>query len=186
MKVIFAQGNPGQQYARTRHNVGFLVLDHLAKEWGSEFAPKPKFIADIAETTQNGEKTLLVKPSTFYNETGQSARALIDFYKLNPASDLLVIHDDLALPLGTIRTRLSGGDAGNNGIKSLTSHLGPDFARIKIGIYNPTRDQMDDADFVLGKFSKEENEKLEDLIKVSEKFIIDFIKGNFALTKINT
>src|SRR5688572_22727546 len=105
MKVIFAQGNPGTQYTYTRHNVGFLLLDDFAKSKRAEFIKKSKFHADIAETSIDGEKVLLVKPTTFYNDTGQSARLLIDFYKLDPATDFLVIHDDLALPFGTIRTR---------------------------------------------------------------------------------
>ena len=113
MKVIFAQGNPGRQYAATRHNVGFIILDALAD--GAHFAPKPKFFAEMAETQIAGEKTLLIKPQTFYNETGRSARAILDFYKLDP-SDLLVIHDDLALAFGSLRIRDKGSDAGNNGI----------------------------------------------------------------------
>lgn len=161
MKIIFAQGNPGQQYATTRHNVGWLVLDALAGE--ASFVPKPKFFANIAEVSIAGEKVLLVKPQTFYNETGRSARALLDFYKASP-SDLLAIHDDLALPLGTLRIREKGSDAGNNGIKSLNSHLGPDYMRLRIGIYNELRDRMHDADFVLGTFSKDEREALEKTI----------------------
>src|SRR4051812_44656762 len=119
MKVIFAQGNPGNEYTTTRHNVGFFMLDRYARDNGGEFIKKAKFHADIAELSINSEKVLIVKPTTFYNDTGQSARLLIDFYKLDPSTDFLVIHDDLALPLGTVRTRDKGSDAGNNGIKSL-------------------------------------------------------------------
>lgn len=158
MKIIFAQGNPGPQYAASRHNIGFVALDALAD--GATFAPKPKFFAAIAELTIAGEKTLLVKPQTFYNETGRAARAILDFYKLSTA-DLLVIHDDLALPLGTLRIREKGSDAGNNGIKSLNAHLGPDYARLRVGIYNELRDRMHDADFVLGSFSSDERELLQ-------------------------
>ena len=96
MKIIFAQGNPEPQYAGTRHNVGFFLLDYYAKDQGVAFATKPKFIADIAELSIADEKVLLVRPSTFYNETGRSARAICDFYKCDPATDLLAIHDDLA------------------------------------------------------------------------------------------
>jgi PTH1 family peptidyl-tRNA hydrolase len=156
MKVIFAQGNPGAQYAHTRHNVGFLVVDTLAEQHRTDFIKKSKFHADIAEVQIAGEKVLLVKPSTFYNETGQTARLLTDFYKLDPGSDLLVIHDDLALPLGTLRVREKGRDAGNNGIKSLNAHLGSAFARVRVGIYNDLRDRVHDADFVLSNFTKSE------------------------------
>lgn len=164
MKVLILQGNPGDNYKTTRHNVGFLVGDTLARKYNADFSAKPKFFADIAETTIAGEKTLIVKPTTFYNETGKAARALIDFYKLDPAIDLLAIHDDLALPLGVIRTREKGSDAGNNGIKSLNAHLGHDYRRIRIGIYNEIRDRIDDAQFVLNNFTKDEAEALKTTI----------------------
>ena len=96
MKLIFAQGNPGTQYARTRHNVGFLVLDALATQEGSTWRTDTKYNADIAEFTKNGEKVLLVKPKSFYNETGQVARAVVDFYKLTPAEAVSYTH--LTLP----------------------------------------------------------------------------------------
>lgn len=156
MKLIFAQGNPGKQYERTRHNMGFMVLDVLAAKEGATWRTDTKFKADIAEVQLNGEKALLVKPLSFYNETGTVARSLVDFYKLEPARDVLVIHDELALPFGTIRVRNKGSDAGNNGIKSLISHLGENFFRIRVGIWNEQRNRMDDAAFVLSAFSSEE------------------------------
>jgi PTH1 family peptidyl-tRNA hydrolase len=160
MKLIFAQGNPGAQYARTRHNTGFIAVDHLATQEGAPWHTHTKFRADIAEVQLKGEKVLLIKPLSFYNETGQVARAIIDFYKLDPSTDFLVIHDELALPFGTIRVREKGSDAGNNGIKSLNSHLGADYARIRVGIWNDKRDLMDDADFVLSAFSSDETTQL--------------------------
>ena len=183
MKIIFAQGNPGSQYATTRHNIGFLILDALAKHHRADFIKKPKFHSDIAEISLAGEKVLLVKPATFYNETGQAARLLTDFYKLNPSTDLLVIHDDLALPLGTIRIRDKGSDAGNNGIKSLNSHLGAQYGRVRIGIYNELRDRMHDADFVLSNFTKSEADLLSSTItpKVIE-LIEQFCVGNLEAT----
>ena len=164
MKIIFAQGNPGTEYSHTRHNVGFYILDQLAKQHHLTWTDKAKFNSLITEVVINDEKVILVKPTTFYNETGISARKLIDFYSLNTATDILVIHDDLALPFGTIRIRGQGSDAGNNGIKSLNSHLGPDYHRIRVGIWNERRDLMNDADFVLSRFSKEESKKIDDLV----------------------
>jgi PTH1 family peptidyl-tRNA hydrolase len=164
MKLIFAQGNTGTDFAATRHNVGFMVLDTFAKHKETSFKAKPKFFADIAELSVKGEKVLLVKPTTFYNETGKSARALVDFYKLDSATDILVIHDDLALPFGTLRTREKGSDAGNNGIKSLNAHLGPKYARLRVGIYNELRDKIPDVDFVLSRFSADETKKLQETI----------------------
>lgn len=184
MKIIFAQGNPEASYARTRHNIGFVVVDQLAQNWGTAFTSKPKFQAEIAETTQDGQKLLLVKPTTFYNETGYTARKLVDFYKVIPATDFLVIHDELALPLGIIKIRLEGSDAGNNGIKSLNSYVGANYARVRIGIYTPLRDQMNDADFVLGKFSKDEQEVIEMLFPTIEGFIDAFIHNSLESTKV--
>lgn len=178
MKIIFAQGNPGKQYERTRHNVGFIALDALAAKEGVEWRLTTKFNAEIAELTLLGEKVLLVKPRSFYNETGQVARAIIDFYKADPAKDVLVIHDELALPFGTIRIREKGSDAGNNGIKSLNAHLGPAYARIRIGIWNELRDQIDDAAFVLSKFTENEAGTLKELIasKLID-LVYDFVQG---------
>lgn len=177
MKLILAQGNPGEQYAKTRHNVGFLALDFYSSKREIEFVAKSKFQADIAEFTASDEKIIFAKPTTFYNETGQSARKLADFYKITP-ENILVIHDDLALPFGTIRTREKGSDAGNNGIKSLNSHLGEHYARIRVGIANELSDTIDSSDFVLSKFSGKEAKKLDDdiLPKVGE-LIDDFISG---------
>jgi len=185
MKILFAQGNPGTQYVHTRHNVGFLLLDDFARKHRAEFIKKAKFHSDIAQTAISGEKVLLVKPNTFYNETGQAARLLIDFYKLDPAADLLVVHDDLALPFGTIRTREKGSDAGNNGIKSLNAHIGPDYKRLRVGIYNDLRERMPDADFVLSHFSTQEKNVLSDVYEHAERFMDGFINEAFELTKVS-
>lgn len=164
MKLIFAQGNPGPEYINSRHNVGFLVLDNLATELGAKWINRPKFHAITTEVTINNEKMLLIKPTSFYNETGISARKLIDFYKLDSANNLLVIHDDLALPFGTIRIREQGSDAGNKGVKSINTHIDQNYARIKIGVHSELRDKMNDADFVLGKFKINELRQLEKTI----------------------
>jgi PTH1 family peptidyl-tRNA hydrolase len=183
MKVIFAQGNPGSQYKNTRHNVGFLVVDTLAAQHRADFIKKPKFHAEIAEVNIADEKVLLVKPSTFYNETGQAARLITDFYKLSAKDDFLVIHDDLALPLGTIRVREKGSDAGNNGIKSLNAHLGTSYSRIRVGIYNELRDRVHDADFVLSGFTKVEADTLASIITPKVIELIDaFCADNLATT----
>jgi PTH1 family peptidyl-tRNA hydrolase len=184
MKLIFAQGNPGKEYDSTRHNVGFYLIDELAKKYGATFVQKPKFHAAIAEVTIDDQKVLLVKPTTFYNETGQSARQLVDFYKLDPRADFLVIHDDLALPFGVIRTRPSGSDAGNNGIKSLNAHLDVHYSRIRVGIYNELRDRIPDADFVLARFTRSESEQLPSLFTHVEQFVDAFVGGDLPATKV--
>lgn len=181
MKMILAQGNPGPQYEKTRHNVGWQCIDALAAKQGASFTTKPKFFADIAEYTLAGEKVLLVKPTTFYNETGRSARSICDFYKLNPTADVLVLHDDLALTFGILRTREKGSDAGNNGIKSLNAHLGAHYWRLRIGIYNPLRDRLHDADFVLKNFSHDEQQCLRaDIIPAAVTLCEQFAAGDMT------
>ena len=175
MKLIFAQGNPGPDYINTRHNIGFITIDTLAAKLETTWTNKPKFHALIAQATIAGEKVMLVKPATFYNETGVSARAITDFYKIDPKSDMIVIHDDLALPFGTIRVRASGSDAGNNGIKSLNTHLGPNYTRVRIGILNEFRDVMGDTDFVVSNFRNAETRQLKksivpQIIEIVEQF----------------
>ncbi len=179
MKIIFAQGNPDQKYQRTRHNTGFKVLDAFGEKYDALWKDVDKFKARIAEVTVKGEKVALVKPSSFYNDTGPVARGYLDFYKADPSTDLLVIHDDLALPFGTLRVREKGSDAGNNGVKSLNLHLGEDFPRIRVGIWTEQRDEMNDVDFVLGAFSSAEEKALEkDLIPHVVTLIDSFIAGN--------
>src|SRR5690606_32443479 len=118
---------------KTRHNVGFIALDSYSKASASKWKHSDKFNAEISQLDTKEQKAILVKPNSYYNESGQVARKLVDFYKIDPKSDLLVIHDDLSLPLGTIRVRKKGSDAGNNGIKSINAHIGEDYARIRVG-----------------------------------------------------
>lgn len=176
MKLLIGLGNIGHQYQLTRHNIGFFVIDDLAQAMNVQFAEKSKFRCDIAEGSMNGEKVLLIKPTTFYNESGQAVRAVIDFYKID-TSDVLAIHDELALPFGLIRARIGGSDAGNNGIKSISAHIGDDYARIRIGIDNDLRGRMQDADFVLSKFSEDEQSQL-GLLSVHAKTMAEaFVQG---------
>ena len=175
MKVILALGNPGKKYVHTRHNAGFLVVNQLAAEQGAQFSNKPKFFSDIAELNMSGEKILLVKPTTYYNDVGISARALMDFYKLT-LDNVLVIHDDTALDFGKIRVRKGGRDAGSNGLKSLHTHIGADFWHIRIGTDNLLRRQIGDVDFVLSKFNADEQKILRDwTIPESIKLISTFL-----------
>ena len=186
MKIIFAQGNPGSQYAQTRHNIGWIIIDQIAAAHNATFRAQPKFHADIAEMTIGGEKILLTKPKTFYNDTGISARALVDFYKLDYSHDLLVIHDELALPFGTIRVRERGSDAGNNGIKSLIAHLGDAFWRIRVGVWHESRNQQDDVSFVLGKFSRAEYDHiLTTFVPYISNVSNEFVTGSLKASSIS-
>lgn len=182
MKLIFALGNPESRYQWTRHNVGFLMAEYIAKEQGINFQPKIKFNADIAEFTSGSEKILIVKPTTYYNEVGVSARALLDFYKLS-INDILIIHDDAVLDFGKVRIRQGGRDAGNNGLKSLHQHIGNDFWHIRIGADSLLRRQIGDTDFVLGKFNTDECTILNDWTRPTVLDIVNqFINGQLEPT----
>ncbi len=182
MKLIVGLGNPEPKYERTRHNVGFRVLDTLAGEWGGEFQAKPKFFAMIAETSHQDERVIFVKPTTYYNDTGVAVRALMDFYKL-ALPDVLVIHDDTALDFGKIRIRQGGRDAGNNGLKSLHQHIGDAFWHIRIGTDSLIHRQMNDVDFVLGKFNQDEEQILDNWTLPTSTDITDsFLTGSIAAT----
>lgn len=179
MKIIFAQGNPGQEYATTRHNVGWIILDAYAEEKDASWKYDKKQNADIAAFTHGDEKVLLVKPRSFYNDTGLVAHRIIQFYKASPKDDLLVVHDDLALPLGTLRIREKGRDAGNNGIKSLNAHIGEQYQRIRVGVWNELKQHMNDSDFVLASFSKAEQETLRATIIPKVMTLIDnYLNGD--------
>lgn len=175
MKLVIALGNPEQKYANTRHNVGFYALDYFAEQQGLKWQGKPKFKAETAL----GDRFLLAKPTTYYNLTGESTRQIADFYKLSP-HDILVVHDDLALPLGTIRTRLGGSPAGNNGVKSITQHIGEDTARLRIGTH--TEFPGDQTDFVLGKFTATEQQAIDAQLPKITQVIASFLAGNFEHT----
>jgi PTH1 family peptidyl-tRNA hydrolase len=137
--ILAGQGNPGSKYARNRHNAGFLVLDQIHIDHG--FSPwRQKFEASVADgiiqTDAGPIKTLLVKPETFYNETGRSLAKVVKFYKLD-VEDVTVIHDEIDLAPGRLRVKRGGGHSGNNGIRSMIAHLGADIRRIRVGIGHP-------------------------------------------------
>ena len=158
-QLLVGLGNPGSKYEQTRHNVGFVVLDALAQMWSIPLADHRKFQGQFGEGLAGNQKIRLLKPTTFMNNSGQSMRAVMDWYKLSPAS-ILVVYDEMALPLGTLRLRLSGSAGGHNGMKSAIAHLGSqDFPRLRIGIGAPKTPNGADKDtisHVLGTFSKTE------------------------------
>lgn len=186
MKLILAQGNPSYEYEKSRHNIGFLALDSLSECLGApKFQNKSKFHSKISEFELKGEKIILAKPMTYYNLTGRSAQLIASFYQIS-ADNILVIHDDLTLEFGKIRVRLGGSDGGNNGIKSLSNHLGQGYWRLKIGTKNDLKDQMSDADFVLAKLSNIELKSLEESIFPEvNKVIKDFVSGDIEASSKN-
>ncbi len=161
MKLIVGLGNPGKDYRLTRHNVGFLAIDQLATlDEDAHFMPDKKSKSDICKMNLEDKRVILVKPQTFMNNSGLSVRVLMDFYKVKP-KDLIVIHDDKDIPLGDTKVHINRGPAGHNGVRSLVEQLGTqDFTRIRVGVAPTTGQIVDTADFVLGKFTKEEQREL--------------------------
>lgn len=182
MKIIFAQGNPEEKYKYTRHNVGFVVLNTIVEHQNLKWSNESKFHALVAAYDRAGEKVLFIKPTTYYNDTGLSASELVNFYKLNPAKDLLVLHDDIAIPFGKIRVRARGRDGGNNGVKSINAAIGQDYYRIRIGTYNSTRDRIDDSSFVLNRFTSAEKHQLEQyVVPKTIELVEQFISGKLEI-----
>lgn len=153
--LIVGLGNPGEKYAFTRHNAGFLCLDLLAEKQGADVR-KIKFKGVMGETTLGGKRCLLLKPQTFMNNSGESVRDAAAFYKI-PPERILVIFDDVSLPCGRLRIRRKGSDGGHNGVKSIIYHLHSDaFPRIKVGVGEKPDPEWDLADWVLSAFTKQE------------------------------
>lgn len=156
MKLFVGLGNPGRKYESTRHNVGFMVIDDLAKKWDVSMTEEKIFKGVIGSTHVHGEKVLLLKPTTYMNFSGESVQAVMDFYDLNN-EDVVVIYDDLDMEVGKVRGREKGSAGGHNGIKSMILHLaGDDFKRFKIGIGKSPYGKT--TDHVLGKFTSSERD----------------------------
>ncbi len=165
--LIVGLGNPESKYDKTRHNVGFEIVDYLADKWGFSWQKNNKFNGLFCEgIAPHRQKVRLLKPLTYMNNSGQSVRAVLDWYKLTPNS-LLIIYDDMDLPLGKLRMRLSGSAGGHNGMKSIISHLGDQkFPRCRIGI-GKSEGKKATVGHVLGKFSADEMPIINDLMSVT-------------------
>ncbi|GGB51126.1 peptidyl-tRNA hydrolase [Lentibacillus populi] len=156
MKCIAGLGNPGRKYKKTRHNIGFMVIDELANRFQTDLT-KAKFNGKYVMESISGEKVVFLKPQTYMNLSGESIRPLMDYYNIN-VDDLLVIYDDLDLPAGKIRLRQKGGHGGHNGIRSIIDHLGTkEFKRLRIGVGRPN-EPVPVVDYVLGSFPKEQRD----------------------------
>lgn len=159
MKLVVGLGNPGEEYARTRHNVGFVVADRLAQLAGASFSAK-KFAAELAEARLGPERVWIMKPQTYMNHSGEAVGAALRFWKLG-LDDLVVVHDDLELDPYRVQLKVGGGHGGHNGVKSVNAHVGsPEYARVRVGVGRPPP-RMDPADYVLGKFAKGEDAELD-------------------------
>ncbi len=177
MFVIIGLGNPGKKYQNTRHNAGFMAIDAIADKYGISIKEK-KHKALCGSGVIEGHKVLLVKPQTYMNLSGESVGDILNFYKLNPEEDMLVIYDDVSLAPGNIRIRKKGSAGGHNGIKSLIAHTGTQgFMRIKIGVgEKPAGWEL--ADYVLGHFSEEDNKRLAEIMPDVIQAAVLMMQGN--------
>jgi PTH1 family peptidyl-tRNA hydrolase len=179
MKLVVGLGNPGSKFEGTRHNIGFEVIDRLA-EGGAGARFSRKFDGLLAETEIDFRRVLLLKPETFMNLSGRSVAQVLRFYKLD-VSDLLVVCDDLSLPLGKLRIRGGGSDGGQKGLRDITAHLGTDaFARLRIGIGE--RGMIDAADFVLSRFRSAERPVIDDALILASQAVAVWVSQGLAPT----
>ena len=183
MKMIVGLGNPGKEYNNTRHNIGFRVIDEYSKKYNIDF--KTKFNGLFAKVYRNGEYFIVLKPLSFMNLSGIVVGKFAKFYKIKP-EDILIIHDDLDLPVGKIKVKFKGSSGGHNGIKSIIENLGTEvFPRFKVGI--DKNSNIDTKDYVLGKFSKDDLSKLDKILTFSTDIIDDFLDNNIekVMSKYN-
>ena len=174
MKIVVGLGNPGPKYAGTRHNVGFEVVEYLAAAPSVGPWRASRFQALVAEAKEGGEAVLLVKPETFMNLSGRAVRAVLDFYKLTPA-DLLVVSDDIALPLGKLRARAKGSHGGQNGLRDIQQQLGTDeYPRLRVGVGSPGGG--DAADYVLGRFRPTERAAVDEAVAKAAQAVLVWVR----------
>ena len=176
MKLVVGLGNPGKEYENTRHNIGFMMIDEIVKTYN--LTGKEKMNGLYYELNVKGEKVYLLKPLSYMNLSGEVVRKYIDYFKIN-IEDILIINDDLDLPIGTHKLREKGSSGGHNGLKNIEQHLNTNnYKRLKIGISN--NKNIDTKDYVLGRFSKEDMNELNNFIKLAPNVLEDFITLSFT------
>lgn len=177
MKLIVGIGNPGNEYENTRHNIGFMVLDEIAKNYNVQF-DQNKFKSVYAIIRVKNERVILMKPETYVNLSGSAVRSMMDYYNIDK-EDILIIHDDTALPLGKIRVRFKGSGGGHNGISNIIQYLNTqDFKRMRIGI--DSNSLIEKKNWVLGRFSKDETKALEKTMDKIKDIPEDFLNMTFS------
>jgi len=174
--LIVGLGNPGPEYAETRHNAGFRFLDTLLPG-GASFRQEGRFAGQVARVTLAGSEVWLLKPETFMNHSGDSVQKLAQFYKI-PVEAILIAHDDLDLMPGAVRLKVGGGDGGHNGLKDITRLLGNDYARLRIGIGHPGH-AAQVSGYVLKRASASEQELVDDAIARARLHVDDMVRGNY-------
>lgn len=177
--LIVGLGNPGVEYDGTRHNIGFACVDEFVEK-SSDMAGwvAKKDLKCLVSTGRLGEtRVFAIKPATFMNLSGEAVQAVSDFYKIHP-NQTVVVHDELDISFGQIRTRMGGSSAGHNGIKSIVEHIGEDFGRVRIGVGPKAPEQIDSADFVLGKFTKDQQAELPALKREANAILTEYVFAN--------
>lgn len=178
MKLIVGLGNPGKEYAKTRHNIGFMAIDYFCNLHNLSFQ-KEKFDGLYLQTIINDEKVIILKPQKYINLSGEVISKYLDYFKIK-VSDMLIVHDDLDLKLGKYKLKAKGSSGGHNGLKNIELHLHTnEYYRWKIGISNDKT--IDTKDYVLSKISKEDLDTLTPIIKLTDQIIPDFINNNFEI-----
>ncbi len=176
--IIVGLGNPGAAYTKTRHNVGFHIVQLLAEKQGAAFKHTSHLIGDVAQVSVHEKKVFLLLPTTFMNSSGDAVRRCVDYYKV-PLDHLIVVCDDVALPLGTLRMRTKGSSGGHNGLLSIEEHVNTQFyARLRIGVGGPGSQDL--ADYVLGRFSEEESKIIEGIESKALEVLKQWMKEGVA------
>jgi PTH1 family peptidyl-tRNA hydrolase len=185
MFLIAGLGNPGEKYSHTRHNIGFLIINKIVKNLSlSNNINNPNFKAIVIKS----QNSLYVQPQTFMNLSGESIVSIADYYDI-PNSNIIIIHDDIDLEFGSLKFKIGGGHGGHNGLKSIDSHIGKDYTRIRVGVSKPSN-KLDVANYVLSDFSKDEFVQLNDTIinqainaiqSLQNSNDIEYIKSNFTI-----
>ncbi|MDJ0700825.1 MAG: aminoacyl-tRNA hydrolase [Woeseiaceae bacterium] len=186
LRIIAGLGNPGDKYEKTLHNAGFWFVDALARKYGGSFRYEKKFGADYCRINLHGEDVWLVKPQSYMNESGGPVRGMLDYYRLRPA-ELLVAHDEIDLPPGTVRLKKGGGHGGHNGLRDLIRHCGADFMRLRLGVGHPGhKDQV--TGYVLKRGSSDIQAEIErsvdEAVEIMPTLVDDGL--NAAMKKLHT
>jgi len=188
LKIVVGLGNPGSKYEFTRHNIGFRIVDSLARDMGTEFKKVKSYYSLISRGTINNHKVMLVKPQTFMNLSGRAVSRVVSYYKIS-LQDLLIVYDDLNLESGQVRIRKKGSAGGHKGIESIMQYLNSeDIPRLRIGISNPSVNfNFDCVSYVLSNFNNDEKDKIEEVIQLSTEAIKTVIEDGFekAMRKYN-
>jgi PTH1 family peptidyl-tRNA hydrolase len=186
ISLIVGLGNPGEKYAPTRHNVGYWLIERLADSAGVTLKAEKKVMGDVAQASLAHSNIRLLRPATYMNESGMAVRKMLDFYKLTP-EQMLIVHDELDLPPGTVRLKQGGGHGGHNGLRDIISHCGKDFLRMRIGIGHP-REKSQVTGYVLRSPGSKERQLIEDALPDAERAVETLLQDGLerAMHRLHT